>query len=190
MTHWRAHPALADKFHPDFPDDLQVLIHDGGPRLSAHHPELVWVRVTGGTGTELTGTVLNQPDQVGGVQERSVITFLVPDGGPAPVMVTKQYLRERPDWIVQPCDGCGFTELLDAPSDLIRKVFPTLPPGATPDAFTSLCALCGGVQLVQNKDAELDDEDDLEGDDVEEDCDGRDPPSPSRAARKWWQLWK
>ncbi len=44
---WRGHPLLKGRFHPEYPDDLQVLIYDGGPRLSKHPPEVVWVRVVG-----------------------------------------------------------------------------------------------------------------------------------------------
>src|SRR5215471_14876033 len=32
---WREHPLLKSRFHPEFPDDLQVIVHDGGPRLSS-----------------------------------------------------------------------------------------------------------------------------------------------------------
>ncbi len=31
-TPWRTDPALVDKLHPWYPDDLQVLVHDGEPR--------------------------------------------------------------------------------------------------------------------------------------------------------------
>ncbi|MGV3721034.1 MAG: hypothetical protein ACO1SX_08995, partial [Actinomycetota bacterium] len=44
---WRAHPKLRGRLHPDHPDDLQVIVHDGGPRISTHAPEAVWVSVTG-----------------------------------------------------------------------------------------------------------------------------------------------
>jgi hypothetical protein len=49
-TPWRALPALAGKFHPEHPDDLPVIVHDGGPRITRARPEAVWVRVTGMTG--------------------------------------------------------------------------------------------------------------------------------------------
>ncbi len=42
---WRSDPALVGKFHPSYPDHLQVLVHDGEPRRTAHQPELCWVRV-------------------------------------------------------------------------------------------------------------------------------------------------
>lgn len=99
---WRRHPKLRGRFHPRAPDDLQVLVHDGGPRLSKHRPELVWVRVTGGEGDVFTGTVLNQPHQLVTVRQGSSIRFLVPERGEHPLLVTEKYLRERPDWEVPP----------------------------------------------------------------------------------------
>lgn len=43
---WRTDPALSGRFHPDYPDDLQVIVHDGGPRFTEKPPELIWVTVT------------------------------------------------------------------------------------------------------------------------------------------------
>jgi len=173
MSEWRDHQKLEGRFHPDYPDDIQVLVHDGGPRLTDHRPELVWVRVTASAGSVFTGTVLNQPQQLTSIQEGSVITFLMPDGGQHPLMVTERYLRERPDWVVHPCQQCGLTELFDAPSDLVRVVFPNMPQGATAKIFTAFCGACGGVQVVQHKDAQIDDH-----------------PQLGRRRKKWWQFWR
>jgi hypothetical protein len=170
---WRNHPKLKGKFHPEYPDDVQVLVHDGGPRLTDHRPELVWVRVTTCTGSVFKGTVLNQPKQLTSIQEGSVVAFLVPDGGQHPLMVTEKYLQERPDWIVHPCQQCGLTELFDAPSDLMRVVFPDLPDGSTMGIFTAFCGLCRGVQVVQHKDAQVEDLSHL-----------------GETKKKWWQFWK
>jgi hypothetical protein len=60
---WRQHPRLEGRFHVDHPDDLQVLVHDGGPRLTDRRPELVWVRVTACHGDVFTARLLNQPHQ-------------------------------------------------------------------------------------------------------------------------------
>jgi hypothetical protein len=157
-SEWRAHPLLRERFHPDSPDDVQVLVHDGGPRLSDRRPELVWVRVTGCEQDLFTGQVLNQPERLVTVKERSLIQFVVPTSGPA-VQVSAQYLAERPEWIVNACSTCGFSELLDAPSDLIRKVFPNLKAEEVPEAFTAFCGVCGGVQVVQHWDFVFDDQD-------------------------------
>ncbi len=40
---WREHPKLKGRFHPDHPDDLQVIAHDGGARITGNAPEAVWV---------------------------------------------------------------------------------------------------------------------------------------------------
>ena len=49
---------------------------------------------------------------------------------------------------IHPCNECGLSELFDAPSDLIRKVFPNLPEDGVMDKFTALCPKCGGWQVV------------------------------------------
>jgi len=46
-THWRTHPKLKRRFLPEHPDDLQVIVHDGGPRITDRRPEAVWVTVNG-----------------------------------------------------------------------------------------------------------------------------------------------
>jgi hypothetical protein len=42
---WRKDPDLKGRFHDSYPDDLQVLVHDGEPRRTSRQPELCWVRV-------------------------------------------------------------------------------------------------------------------------------------------------
>ena len=169
---WRDHPKLRGRFHPEYPDDVQVIVHDGGPRLTNHRPELIWVRITHWDGSLFHGTVLNQPEQLSSVLQGSEIQFLVPDGGEHPLMVTDKYLGERAFWIIQPCDKCGLSELFDAPSDLLRVVFRGAPPDSMMEMFTAFCGACGGVQLVQHRDAQLE-EDSLE-----------------QQEKKWWKFWK
>jgi hypothetical protein len=65
-------------------------------------------------------------------------------------MVREKYLVERAAWIVHPCSGCGLSELFDAPSDLIPKIFPKIQPGETVEAFTAFCGACHGVQVVES----------------------------------------
>ncbi len=66
MSHeWQQHSKLRQRFHAEAPDDLQVIVHDGGPRLSKNSPELVWVTVIGADESDVfTGRVLNQPQQL------------------------------------------------------------------------------------------------------------------------------
>lgn len=161
---------------PDHPDDLQVIVHDGGPRISRHPAEAVWVTVTGIDGEVFRGRVLNQPHNLRSVREGSEIKFVVADGAEFPVMATDKYLRERGAWVVHPCRKCGFSELFDAPSDLMRAAFPDLPADAKMSMFTSFCPLCGGVQGVESKDDPAPREDEP-------------GPPPPVVKRQWWRFW-
>ena len=136
---WRRHPRLINRFHPDYADDLEVVIHDGGPRLTDRRPELAWVRVTGVEGDVFVGRLLNRPKQLVTVSEGAKIRFVSPEGSKHPLMVTSKYLNQRSDWVIDPCNKCCLTELFDAPSDLIRVVFPNIPAGAAMTEFTSFC---------------------------------------------------
>jgi hypothetical protein len=170
---WREYPKLQGRFHPDAEDDVQVVVHDGGPRLTDRSPEAVWVTVTGcASGDILTGRVLNQPQQLLSVSQGAEIKFVVPSGEHL-LMVTDKYLSERPNWKIHPCNQCGLDELFDAPSDLIRVIFPDLPEDAVLGVFTSFCGVCGGVQIVQDPDADFPDE-----------------PPVDESQKKWWQFWK
>jgi hypothetical protein len=167
---WREHPQLQGRFHPEYPDDLQVYVHDGGPRLSPHPAEAVWVTVTAVDGDTFRGRVLNQPHNLTSVKLGDEVRFMVAAGARHPVMVTDKYRRERPAWAITACNKCGFSELFDAPSDLIRVVFPNQP-GGQMVAFTAFCPLCGGVQLVKAADAE------------------KAEKAAAPAKRPWWRFW-
>ena len=173
---WRNHPKLKRRFHAEFPGDVQVIIHDGGPRSTDRSPEVVWVTVTGFDGNDIfTGRVLNQPQQLTSVVQGAGIKFIVPSGEYL-LMVTEKYLQERPDWIVRPCNQCGFDELFDVPSELIHVIFPDIYENENRSMvmFTSFCGVCGGVQVVQHKDARLESQ---HNDKQEE-------------KKKWWRFWK
>lgn len=172
---WRRHPKLEGRFLPDHPDDLQVLVHDGGPRVSRHPAEAVWVSVVGMEGDVFRGRVLNQPHNLTSVRQCGEVRFMVAAGAEFPVMVTDKYLRERESWGVIPCSKCGFSELFDAPSDLIRVVFPNVPAGSQMNMFTSFCPLCGGVQGVKSR-GELPSDDDR-------------PTAATPPKRPWWKFW-
>jgi hypothetical protein len=172
---WREHPKLKGRFHTDHPDDLQVFVHDGGPRLSRNPAEAVWVTVTAMDGEVFQGRVLNQPHNVRSVRQGSEIKFVVADGARCPVMVTNKYLQERGSWVIHSCRKCGFSELFDAPSDLIRVVFPNTQADAQMSMFTAFCPLCGGVQGVQAKDNPA--------------GGGGRAAAPPPAKRPWWRFW-
>jgi hypothetical protein len=168
---WRNHPKLVGRFKTEHADDLQVIVHDGGPRLTHKTPEVVWVRVTGHEHDVFTGTVLNQPMQLQTVQQGQQIRFIMPQGSEHPVLITSKYLLERPSWKIHPCKECGFSELFDAPSDLMRVVFPQIPPGSVVEMFSSFCPRCGGVQGLEYQ--------------ANSNQTGHQPPK-----RLWWQFWK
>ncbi|MFQ6041948.1 MAG: DUF2314 domain-containing protein [Candidatus Poribacteria bacterium] len=149
---WRTHSLLRGRFHSEYPDDLQVIVHDGGPRISKKTPELVWVRVTAMSDGVFSGRLLNTPSQLETVKKGDTVRFVVANGAPHPVMATEKYLRERPKWRIHPCEKCGFAELFYAPSDLMRVIFPNAPKDSVIEMFTSFCPLCGGVQGVELKD--------------------------------------
>lgn len=65
MSQWRDNQKLHRRFHAVAPDDLQVLVHDGGPLLTDRSPEAIWVIVTGCDSDEVfKGRILNQPKQL------------------------------------------------------------------------------------------------------------------------------
>lgn len=147
---WRSNPRLTCRFHPQCPDDLQVIIHEGGPRLSQSLPELVWVSITREESDAVfVGTILNQPHNLKSLKAGDEIKFIVPDVGRYPLLTTDKYLAERPQWKIHGCSECGLTELFDAPTDLIRVIFPHTPSTGEIEMFTSFCGVCGGVQGVE-----------------------------------------
>jgi len=165
--HWRTHPDLKERLHPEHPDDLQVIVHDGGPRISDRKPEAVWVTITGCDDTVFAGRVLNAPTQLRSIHQGQTIRFLTRTGVEHAVLATDRYLEERAGWSIHACDRCGLSELFDAPSDLLKVIFPNLPSGAVPEMFTSFCPLCGGVQAVEALAA-----------------------SPEEKKEPWWRFWK
>jgi len=166
-TPWREHRKLRGRFHPQHPDDLEVLVHDGGPRTAGTAPELMWVRVAGMSDDAFLGTLLNAPKQLTSVAIGAEIMFVVPNGFEYPLRVTAQYLAERTKWQIHACSGCGLDELFDAPSLLIAKVFPNTP--GEIEMFSALCGACGGAQVVQKIAPE--------------------PGSKSAGAPPWWKRW-
>lgn len=140
---WRTDPRLQGKFSvPGYPDDLKVLIHDGGPNVANRPPELVYARVTGYVADVYRGRVLNRPHQLQTVKEGDLILLIVPVNSKWPIYINEKYLEERADWLIPPCGKCGFSELFDAPSDLIREQFPLNPLEST-TMFTTRCPMCG-----------------------------------------------
>src|SRR5215218_8198753 len=78
---WRNHPKLQERLHPQHPDDVQVIVHDGGPRMADRRPEAVWVHVVASDGDVFTGEVLNQPQQLMSVKQGDRVQFVIPTSG-------------------------------------------------------------------------------------------------------------
>jgi hypothetical protein len=189
---WHKDPALAGRFHPDAPDDCQVVVHAGGPRLTTTAPELVWVRLVAKQGKTYRARLLNQPTQIAGLSAGDEILVLASAGSPYPVMVTEAYLAERDGWVIHPCDKCGLPELFDAPSDLMRATFPNAPADAEIEMFTAFCPLCGGVQGVEivGRDPDDDvDEEDNDDDEIPVPV-ARQSPVLGENPAPWWKFWK
>jgi hypothetical protein len=66
--------------------------------------------------------------------------------------------------------------LFDAPSDLIRVVFPHMPADAQMSMFTAFCPLCGGVQGVKSRAVPVPGSEEAAT-----------PPPPAK--RPWWRFW-
>lgn len=161
---WHRDPLLAGKFHAQYPDDIQALVHDGDPRRTRRGPELCWVRmlkIDRAPTRRLTGTdvepsrhvyiaeLLNQPHTLTTVKKGDRLKVISVHGLPNPLHVTDDYLREREAWSITPCDRCGMTECFDPPSVMAQVRFPDAPPDAQVAAFTSFCSKCGGIQQLQ-----------------------------------------
>ncbi len=154
---WRNHSKLKDLFHPESPDNLQVLLHDGDPALTGRKPELLWVRVMDVEGSLFRAQVLDRPRQLMRVREGSLVRFMVPQGGRHPLQVRPGYWKERDQWVIEPCLGCGLTELLEAPNILAHHLCKVKEESLS--CFEVVCAVCGEIQrvsrLIQSSEPEV-----------------------------------
>ncbi len=142
--------------------------------MTRNSPELVWVTVTGSNECDVfSGRVLNHPQQLETVSQGTEIKF-VAAGGEHLLMVTEKYLAEREKWNIHGCNKCGCNELFDAPSDLMRVIFPDIAADASIGMFTSFCGICGGVQVIQDKSKQS----------------TKDGGLSKADPRKWWQFWR
>ncbi|MFC1947873.1 hypothetical protein ACFLXY_08150 [Chloroflexota bacterium] len=147
---WRTDKRLKGRFHEEYPDDLQVIVHDGGPRVTDRKPEVVWVRVTGCDNDIFQGNVLNQPFHLQMVKEGDSIKFIIAEGIDFPLYVSEKYIEEKEEWVIRPCVKCGFSELFDPPSELAQKITPPRENEET-IVFTTFSCKCGGARLVSRK---------------------------------------
>jgi hypothetical protein len=195
---WHDDPALARRFHPDHPDDLEVMVHDGEPRRTGRAPEACWVTVTALHGqvripvalpdavppvpaaqvtwtprSVYAGRLLNQPHHLTSTKQGDRVLFMVVPGLPHPLLVGEAYLAERGRWSFIACDRCGADQALDPPTIMARTRFPNAPAGAVPVAFTAICP-CGGTMALSL---------------VEGSAPVADEPAESPRAKPWWKFW-
>jgi hypothetical protein len=159
---WHLDPLLAGKFNAQSPDDIQAFVHDGDPRRTRRGPELCWVRILRVDRAPTRpvvadyepsrhvyiGELLNQPHTLESVKKGDRIKLISVHGLPHPLHVTDDYLREREQWKITPCDRCGASECFDPPSVMASVRFPEASPVQEIMAFTSFCSHCGGVQQL------------------------------------------
>ena len=169
---WHSDAELQGRFHPDAVDDVEVVIHDGHPGMSGRTPERAWVRIYDKRGRVYRGTLLNQPFTLTTVSKGDDVLFVAPPGCQYLIRVSEQYLAERDNWDIQPCNQCGLTETFDPPSEMLKNT--QVPPEyhAQVPQITAPCPLCPGTQILLRK--------------------GAQPPSPPPATpapqkTSWWK---
>lgn len=163
MTSWRNDAQLAGKFHQGFPDDLQVVVHDGSFRFTKTKAEVVWARIIGVHNTKINentvykAVVLNQPHQLTSVKIQQEILLVSYQEYPYSIYVTEEYLKTRSSYIITPCNGCHLPEVFDPIPKLMDHTFPAMKEkidaGEEPllPVFSSFCPMCGQTMVVKGK---------------------------------------
>ena len=107
MTLWREDPNFKGKFHPDFPDDLQVLVHEGSFRFTDTSPEVMWARIvakmevtlqSGDKYSFYKGILLNQPHQLKTLKLHQEIYLVGAEKYPHAIRIAPDYIPDRPLW--------------------------------------------------------------------------------------------
>jgi hypothetical protein len=171
MALWHDDPNLKGRFHPEYPDDLQVILHEGSFRFTEAKPELVWARIHEGLKLRFTShmtdpiiayraILLNQPHHLKTFEVGQKFMLVAYAGYPHTISVTREYLFSRAPYDIIPCDKCGLPELFDPIPKLIEHTFSGLKdkPNETLSIFTSFCPLCGGTMMVKQKGLALPDD--------------------------------
>jgi hypothetical protein len=176
MTVWRTDPDLAGRFHPDYPDDIQVVAHEGSFRFTQARPEIVWARIglmiegkfeDGSVFRYYKAHLLNQPHQLKTLTVGQEILFMAHKSYRYGILVTYDYLQDRPQYIITPCNKCGLPEVFDPISKLYQHSFPDIKnnpdlPADTMSLFTSFCPVCGPNAFLIIRDKRIG-EDKIEG---------------------------
>lgn len=164
MAVWHEDPALKDRFHPDFPDDVQVLFHDGSFRFTNVHPEGMWVSIKKMKEFVLDdesvyrvyeGVLLNQPHNLKSVKVNDTVMFVAHENYDIPIFVTQAYLNDRLNYRIIPCNKCGLPEAFDPIEKLWKHSFKDAEMPKDVEAgmkmFTSICPSCGGMMVIGDR---------------------------------------
>lgn len=149
---WRSDPALRGRFHPQCPDDLEGLLFFP----LARQVERVWIRLEsvdaaiGGYAGQLLNTPHAPPAQHGSVALAAgkPVGLRVTPGSKDPIVIPPD-VRANLLAFRGACEACGWDLLLEAAESVWRRQFPDAPAGASPVAFTTRCAMCGGTQALE-----------------------------------------
>ena len=176
-TPWRNNPIFKGKFHPEYPDDLQVLIHAGNPRFSGKRPEAVWVRITRNQDTVYFGNILNKPQFLDNLHQGDEISFLKVESAPFPFLISPNYVDDRKKWVISPCDKCGFAEMFEPPSKKVESFMKEnqITEENVPIMMTTFCPLCGGAQILGK---------------IGTEAETKLRDFKLVAKKRWWMFWK
>ena len=145
---WQHDPTLAGRFHPSYPNDLEVRFYFAEQQTL----EKMWVRTTGldePVGGYL-GVLVNRPHTDGtGLRPGASVAYRAAPGMTDPIWVTPAMRANLFGWLSL-CDSCGFDMLLMPAEEVIQRQF-TLPPGTVMEAFSTRCLACGGGMVVRKR---------------------------------------
>jgi hypothetical protein len=143
---WRHDPALAGRFHDDFPDDVQVRFY-----LAPPYGEDMWVSTFG---VDLTvggyvGELLNTPKRDGtGLSPGSVVSYRAARADALPIWVSPAMRADFRAWSSL-CPACGFDFVVPAIADVIGPAFAARD---QPHVIVGLeCVICEGPLVVERR---------------------------------------
>jgi hypothetical protein len=143
MSQWHQDPALAGKFHPQMPDDIEAtFIHLGKKTL-----EKMWVRLEAAHAVGYVGQLLNtshvEPAFAAGVR-----VLVRPSRSHPPMLFVPQVAAQNLERWKSECSQCGFDLVFIAVAELVKMQFPNVPAGAEMQQFTTRCLMCRGTMHV------------------------------------------
>lgn len=143
---WRSDPALSERFHPDYPDDLRVEFFFGAAA------ETMWVRTTG-VNREVNGyegELMNQPySNESRLASGDLVIYRAVRGMLNPIWVDPDARAHLGRWTSE-CTECGFDLLFESAEAIAGRQF-DIQDGMKMDMFTTRCRRCGGRMLVRRR---------------------------------------